>query len=343
MSGGSQRGPGGEDAVLQLVIFDLEWNIGYKPRMFDYHGVEQTLRGEIIQIGAVKVDPAGRVQDRFTITLKPRIFRKLQHHIAKVTGMTQQQLDSGVPIREGLQRFLDWCGPDTALAEWGLDDVPVLKQNLFINHIDENWPCQWYDLQQVFLAQHPRQEGEGMTLESVVERMGLPRERPFHDALADAEYTAEVCQCIDLEAGLAAYPTEDQQMLDALTGDEGDYRDFAVFGPELDRESWRQHPQAQDSRCPECGAVLQKDGDDVWLKRGNTGYYSLQTCPLHGAWLVRYKLIRRDGLHWRIGRIYEKPTPAQLDKWKKQRAQTLARMRRAAEKAARERVEAAGK
>ena len=41
---------------MSLIVFDLEWNIGYQPRLFDYHGAEQTLRGEIIQIGAVKVD-----------------------------------------------------------------------------------------------------------------------------------------------------------------------------------------------------------------------------------------------------------------------------------------------
>ena len=32
-----------------LIVFDLEWNIGYKPYTFNYHGVEQVLRGEIIE------------------------------------------------------------------------------------------------------------------------------------------------------------------------------------------------------------------------------------------------------------------------------------------------------
>ena len=318
--------------------------MGFKPRMFDYHGVEQNLRGEIIQIGAVRVDPAGHVLERFSINLKPRFFKKLHYHIAKVTGMTQQQLDEGVPIREGLQRFVDWCGPDTALAEWGLDDVPVLKQNLFLNGLDESWPTVWYDLQQVFLAQHPRGEGEGMTLESVVDRMGLEKVRPFHDALADAEYTAEVCQCIDLETGLAAYPTEDDQMRASLCSEEnGDYRNFEVFGPWLEREAWRDSAEAQDTRCPDCGAALIKDPDDIWQKRGNTGYYSLQKCPACGPWFARYKLARRDGLHWRCARIYQKPDQQAVDKWNKQRQKTLARLRHAAEKAARERVEAAGK
>ena len=105
---------------------------------------------------------------------------------------------------------MQWCGPDAEFAEWGMDDVPVLKQNLFLCNLDESKPTVWYDLQQVFLREHPRKEGEGMTLESVVTRMGIPMERPFHDALSDTLYTADVCRLLDLRAGLAAYPTEDE-------------------------------------------------------------------------------------------------------------------------------------
>ena len=61
-----------------LVLFDLEWNIGYKPYPFNYHGVQQTFRGEIIEIGAVKIDEDANVLDTFSIHLRPRIFRTLQ-------------------------------------------------------------------------------------------------------------------------------------------------------------------------------------------------------------------------------------------------------------------------
>ena len=44
-----------------LVLFDLEWNIGYQPYTFNYHGVQQTLRGEIVEIGAVKIDEDANV------------------------------------------------------------------------------------------------------------------------------------------------------------------------------------------------------------------------------------------------------------------------------------------
>ena len=54
-----------------LVLFDLEWNIGYQPFIFNYHGVQQTFRGEIIEIGAVKIDEDANVLDTFSIHLRP--------------------------------------------------------------------------------------------------------------------------------------------------------------------------------------------------------------------------------------------------------------------------------
>ena len=171
--------------MAQLIVFDMEWNMGYAPRTFRYQGAEQTLRGELIQIGAAKVE-GGKITDTFTVTMRPKIFPKLHHHVAKVTGLTQKARARGVPSPGGRRRFMDWCGPDAGLGGWGQDDVPGLKQNLVLAGLDESWPHRWYDLQRAFLSQRPRAEGESMTLESVVERLGIEKEEAFHDALADA-------------------------------------------------------------------------------------------------------------------------------------------------------------
>ena len=56
-----------------LVLFDLEWNIGYQPYTFNYHGVQQTLRGEIVEIGAVKIDEDANVLDTFSIHLENKM------------------------------------------------------------------------------------------------------------------------------------------------------------------------------------------------------------------------------------------------------------------------------
>ena len=317
---------------MNLIVFDLEWNIGYQPKTFLYHGTELTLRGEIIQIGAVRINARGDVLDTFEVNLRPRIFRKLQHHIAKVTGLSQGDLDAGLPMKEGLQKFLDWAGPDAELAEWGLDDVPVLKQNLFLAGLDENWPDRWYDLQRIFLQAYPRKEGEGLTLESVVDRLGIPKEEPFHNALDDALYTTKVCRKLPLTEGLATYPTEEELLKEALLGAEPNpaARDIRLFMNRMEHDDYRNVSELTEAACPECSAPLTPD--EVWLKLGITGYYTRCTCPYCGAWYLRFKLSRRDGLHWSFARCTEPATPEADAKWDKQKAALLERMKRKANK-----------
>ena len=299
---------------MNLIVFDLEWNIGYQPKTFLYHGTELTLRGEIIQIGAVRINARGDVLDTFEVNLRPRIFRKLQHHIAKVTGLSQGDLDAGLPMKEGLQKFLDWAGPDAELAEWGLDDVPVLKQNLFLVGLDENWPDKWYDL----------------TLESVVDRLGIPNEEPFHNALDDALYTAKICRKLPLAEGLATYPTEEELLTEALLGAEKTGRDVKLFMNRMEHDDYRNVPELNQAACPECGAPLQND--EVWLKRGNTGYFTRATCPCCGHYYLRFKLSRRDGLHWSFARCIDPATPESDARWDKQKAALLERMKKKAER-----------
>ena len=82
------------------------------------------MRGEIIQIGAARINDRGDVLDTFEVNLRPRIFRKLQHHIAKVTGLSQGDLDAGLPMKEGLQKFLDWAGP---MRNWPSGDWTMCR------------------------------------------------------------------------------------------------------------------------------------------------------------------------------------------------------------------------
>ena len=235
-----------------------------------------------------------------------------------------------MPMKEGLQKFLDWAGPDAELAEWGLDDVPVLKQNLFLVGLDERWPERWYDLQRIFLKSYPRKEGEGMTLESVVDRLGIPKEEPFHNALDDALYTARICRKLPLAEGLATYPTDEELLREALLGDDTAAKDVQVFMDRLEHDDYRNAPELNTVHCPECGALLTHD--EVWLKRGNTGYYTRSTCPYCGHWYVRFKLSRRDGLHWSFARCTDPATPEADARWNKQRAAFVERMKRKKER-----------
>jgi len=298
------------------IVFDLEMNQGYKPFVFLYEDQPQTLRGEVIQIGAAKVDENFQVLDTFHLTLRPRVFPKLHHHVARVTGLTQSQLNRGQPVAKGLESFIRWCGPEPVLLEWGMDDVPVLKQNLAYLGMDERFPARWYDLQQMCAQQFPPAEGEKMNLEAVVERMGLLEERPFHDALSDVLYTCRVAQQLDAQAAFDNYVDHPQQLRLSLER-RGPVENFTLSEGNSDREAWR-GDFAHSARCPHCGGLLQPD--PFWLKYASNCYYSLCSCD--GCEEQRFllmKLSHPDGLHWCFARASRLADEETLARWQKER------------------------
>ena len=82
--------------------------------------------------------------------------------------------------------------------------------------------------------------------------------------------------------------------------------------------------------------------DEVWLKKGSNAWYTLARCPRCAGSsspagkgvFQRYKLARRDGLHWAYARCTQLPDAPMLARWEKQRALQLERKARAEEKAA---------
>ena len=89
-------------------------------------------------------------------------------------------------------------------------------------------------------------------------------------------------------------------------------------------------------------SILALTPDDVWLKKGSNSWYTLSQCPhcagsgnaVSGGVFQRYKLARRDGLHWSFARCLQLPDEALLARWNKQRAAQLERLKNRAEKSA---------
>ena len=194
---------------MNLIIFDLEWNMGNAPKTFNYHGAELTLRGEIIQIGAVRVDENGDVLDTFEMTLRPRIFRKLHWRIAEVTGLSQGELEAGVPIAEGLRRFQEWAGPDAEFAEWGLDDVPVLSCSVLAARADGHRVTTLEGLQEeaaefgAFIADQGAEQCGFCNPGFIMNALALFREKEYPTEEEIKEYLAgNLCRCSGYEGQL---------------------------------------------------------------------------------------------------------------------------------------------
>ena len=103
---------------------------------------------------------------------------------------------------------------------------------------------------------------------------------------------------------------------------------------------WSSTPGAPTDELP--GVRHRPDPDDVWLKKGSNSWYTLSRCPhcagsgnaVSGGVFQRYKLARRDGLHWSFARCLQLPDEALLARWNKQRAAQLERLKNRAEKSA---------
>ena len=175
------------------IVFDMEWNqppcaAAIKSR----NGIE--LHGEIIQIGAVKMDKNFNITDTVKIDVRPSAYKKIAKRIESITGISTESARLGRPFDEAADKFRRWCGEDFCFLTWGSDDVKVLHDNL----VFFGQPCTWipennFDLQIIFdyLTQ---KKGRQFSLDFALEYYAIEVGEKRHDAYNDASYTALVCR-----------------------------------------------------------------------------------------------------------------------------------------------------
>ncbi len=269
---------------MYYISLDLEWNQAYAEQALAVQKrLGARLRGEVIQIGAVKLDIDGRICGSYSIIVKPKYFKKIHRHVRALTGITQAMIDGGVPLDEAAERFRRWCGDDFAFLTWGPDDIPMLSDNLRILGGDTTWLERVYDLQPIF-NQQTDGENRQRSLEYAMEHFGISQTLPAHDALNDAYFTALVAAKLDLRAGIANYTARHGQFLEEVEigcADAGDVG-FDTIEEVLD------HPDVKHPKCPLCGEPLEAKGETLH-SRGQR-YTRLMACEEHGEFMVNVRL-----------------------------------------------------
>jgi len=198
---------------MNFIVIDLEFNQNFDFKAGARAQSNPLLPLEIIQIGAIKLDENLQAVDKFGTMVGPRLYRKLNPFVAKVTGLSNRVLRMSPPFRvafRGLQRFI---GHDrnTLLCFWGNDDVKELFRNaLFYKQNLESLPRYYINVQQLASIHLEAPMSQQMALRTVVENLGIKADLPFHNAVNDAHYTAEIFRriykggetpplCFDLE------------------------------------------------------------------------------------------------------------------------------------------------
>ena len=281
---------------MYYITLDLEWNQAYaqKARAVQRQ-LSLRLRGEVIQIGAVKLDERMNICGSYQIIVKPKYYKKLHRHVSELTGITQEQMDLGTPLTEAAKLFRKWCGKDYAFLTWGPDDIPMLKENLTANGLESAWTERVYDLQRIF---NVRTDGSSKqrSLEYAMEHFGIPQNLPAHDALNDAYFTALVAQRLDVPDAIRSYTDKNGDYLEEyVIGDADAGEDGYVAIEEMLEDSCVKEPV-----CPLCKSALESKGKPLHSKGQRYTYY--YACPQHGEMLLTLRLHRNFNDTWRAKR-----------------------------------------
>ena len=59
---------------MKYIVFDLEWNMPFSAQNMVKE--PSMLRGEIFEIGAVKLDEDFKIEDKFKANIKPTYYKK---------------------------------------------------------------------------------------------------------------------------------------------------------------------------------------------------------------------------------------------------------------------------
>ena len=291
---------------MYYITLDLEWNQAYAQKALAVQRrLSCRLRGEVIQIGAVKMDAKMNICGSYQIIVKPQYFKKLHRHVSELTGITQEQLDVGTPLPEAAERFKKWCGKDFAFLTWGPDDIPMMKENFNVHGIPSAWLDRVYDLQIIFNRQTDDSTKQ-RSLEYAMDYFGLEQHLPAHDALNDAYFTALVAKELNVPEGVKSYSSARGEFLDdSVIGDADAGGDGYVTITEMLEDESVTSPV-----CPICKAALKQE-DKVLHSKGQryTLHYS---CKKHGDMLLSLKLHRNFNETWRARRTIRLADEASL-------------------------------
>ena len=242
---------------MQYIILDMEWNQPWPGSYSAKKALPSPMRGEIVQIGAVRMTQEQQIADEFQILIRPQYFKKMNRKVASLTGIRDSLLrEKGVRFPEAAAQFAAWCGEDCVFLTWGFDDITILRENLAVFGLESGWTARWYNAQLIFNAQTDG-SGAQKALSTAMQMMDIAPTRAAHDALGDAYHTALVCQHLRLADGIAAYEAAVQAHENSFHGAElpGCVR-RAVFHGYADKTAALGAMSGQENRCPVCGEQM---------------------------------------------------------------------------------------
>ena len=294
---------------MNYIVMDMEWKQPWPGSPSAKKVLPVQIRGEIIQIGAVRVTEDQQVADEFQIMIKPKYYRHLNRRVSKLTGIKESRLrEEGIPFPEAMEQFRRWCGENIVFLTWGFDDIGILRENLMLFGLDTGFTDRWYNAQMMFNAQTDGSTSQ-KALKTAMEIFEIEATRPAHDALGDAYHTALICARLDLRKGIGEY---DAALKDHENGFHGAELPGCiarkVFYDYPDKRAALTAMSGEENICPLCESRML---GSRWFAQPGHRYMDLATCPEHGKFLIRVRLSQQPDGTIRVSRLtYEATSEA---------------------------------
>jgi len=316
---------------MNYVVVDLEWNQAMSSKSSVFNKLPIHLSGEIIEIGAVKLNADMTPGEEFTIDVKPVYFRRMHYKVKKITGFDKERLAHGIAFSDALEQFRRWCGDDVVFITWGNDDQRIMEQNIIIHDLDWDWIADWVNLQLIYNLQTGGDKNQ-KSLASAMEHFEIEQTRVAHDALGDAYNTALVASKLDMAEGLRLYPDATRILASRMpnhkppadsTGPEALSHD-CYDGYESKAVAFAD-PRLIQLPCPHCGG---ETNCQKWVNQGDQRYMNIYTCPEHGSFLVRAKFRKsKEDNSWSANKLVYPADDSMLEFYKLKATQARRRGR----------------
>ncbi len=308
----------------------MEWNQAMSSKSSVFNRLPIHLRGEIIQIGAVRLNDDWTPGEEFQIDVKPVYFNKMHYKVKKLTGIDSARLSGACGFKEAFARFRKFCGEDCTFYTWGYDDKGIMEQNIIIHDLDWDWIRGWINLQLIYNMQTEGDNNQ-KSLSAAMEHFSIEQTRTAHDALGDAYNTALVCSRLDMESGLAGYEEAQHRLSTRVKAhaqgdaDGPEALEHVTFSGYANRSAVFADEKLTTGRCPICSAPLSLSR---WVNQGDKRFMTLGACEEHGSYLIRVKLRCSEEDDWVANRILYAADEGMVAFYKAKSIQTRRRSRR---------------
>ena len=269
----------GASREMNYIIFDLEWNQSSRKEREEPH-----LPFEIVEIGAVKLNEKREVVDTFERRVRPQVYLSMHRITGELIGLKMEELQKEALFPEVAKDFLGWCGKDVLFGSWGPHDLPELQRNMDYFGMEPiaKGPLAYLDVQKLYALFTGSSTKQRKSLSHAILEMHFDQERPFHHALSDAAYTAEIFRLIPEELlqnfsfDNHVTPRGKQQEIHIVFDTYAKYisRSFAT------KEALMKDPEVISTKCYICHRNLRRR--IRWFTPNGKHYYALSECGIHG-------------------------------------------------------------